>query len=282
VGGAWGGGGTIQKACGRLARWRAEAVAAALVQRGVPFKRIVATAPGYDLGMVPGGGQLTIHELPDALHGEAEGGLHASGEAPDYDGLDSRVALSEAEEEEALNHPILTLDDAAALARRQRHELGAASARAELLELQAYAASMPVMQLAAPITLVVSVVDISCYAAKVSTSCVALASERVYGRVAAFEVADLTVDDLEIEVWSAHAASAHASSGDSETAVHPLPPPEPEALIGGGTVSVLSLLLGEAASFAGALPLSDAAGVVVGTARILVEARELAPSGWGP
>lgn len=184
-----------------------------------------------------------------------------------------------------LDGPEESEEAAAAAARRQRSEALLQMARAELLELQSYAAQLPALQLPqrhpgggerAPLTLVVSVVDLSCPAHKVLTSCIAFAAERVFERVAAFEIADLACDEIDIEVWTS--AVNYAAGGAADA--YGVPPPsvtarvQPESLLGGCTVGVHELLVGEQTSFAGALPLCDGAGVVVGTARVLVEVRE--------
>lgn len=56
----------LQEGLTRLARKRAEAIVGGLVERGVQPQRLVATAPGADLGM-QSTGLFTIHQLPSAI-----------------------------------------------------------------------------------------------------------------------------------------------------------------------------------------------------------------------
>ena len=202
----------VQRALGRLARRRAEAVTHALAKRGVPARRLVATAPGYNLGMMPAG-QLTIHALPEALQprrrAEAGGGNWLG--VGDEDDEERR----EVEEEERALERLREDEEEAAggeamaelLARRDAQ---LADARRELDELHRYASSLPSLALPAPLTLVVSVVEMSAPDAR-PLPCICLGTERVSDRVAGFEVAD--------------ASSTSSTSSSGRRAPSPAAPP---------------------------------------------------------
>jgi hypothetical protein len=230
----------VRHGCARLARWRAEAVKHALVAKGIHPHRVVATAPNFDLGL-QATGQLTLHELPATL----------------CDAGDERT-------EARLPAGLVHSDDDAALADlRTRREERLQAAIEELSGLHALAAQTPGLALAAPVTIVVTVIELSVPAAEFASVCIAFGAERCDGLVAAFEVRDLAVDELEVELWEGELNAPRVR------------------LLGGCTVAVGDVLAGTQRAVSGAaLPVSDSSGRVLGMARVLVEdARFRAGSG---
>ena len=226
--------------------------------RGVPARRLVATAPGYDLGMMPAG-QLTIHELPVALRPSrraAAGGGNWLG-AGEQDDEERREVEEEERALERLREDEEEAAGGAAMAQllaRREAQLG--EARRELEELHRYASTKPSLLLPAPLTIVVSVVEMSVPDAR-PLPCICLGGERVSDRVAGFEVADACLDELDIELW----AAASLTGGPAERA------------IGSCTLSFANLLLGAEQTLHASLPVADVTGAVVGSIRVVVEAR---------
>ena len=72
--------------------------------------------------------------------------------------------------------------------------------------------------------------------------------------------------DWFIEIWGTSSDSVHASDGSG-------PPTE---LLGACTLSVFELLTGEQRTISAATPIAAAGGLVIGTVRVLVEARPMA------
>ena len=248
----------VRRALGRLARRRAEAVTKALEARGVPARRLVATAPGYDLGMQPAG-QLTIHELPEALQPQARARREALNELHSTE-EDEEERREVEEEERALERLRRDENDAAGgqamvdlLAQREAELL---EARRELDELHAYAASIPRLAMPEPLTIVVSIVELSVPSAR-PLPCICLGRERVSERVAAFELADGCLDELDIELWAAGSLSGGPA----------------ERILGTCTLSISNLLLGAELTIHATLPVTDVTGLVIGSVRVLVEAR---------
>lgn len=260
----------VRAVCGKLARRRAQQVVNALRGRGVPARQMVATSPGFDLGL-QSSGQLTLHERTGELHAPAAHGRGAAGEdappaaaAAPADGtgsfLGTRARSSPAAN--AAGHP--THSEVALAHLRSAREEALAQTQRELRELLTYTAQMPALALPQPVTLIASVAEISAPAAVEGGAgssepvlCVwAFGMERANGNVAAFEVHDTALDEVDLEVW--------AGTVNGGPATH---------LVGTCAVSALSLLVGASATMIIALPLCDAVGVVVGTARVMLEVR---------
>jgi len=222
-----------------------------LVVRGVAAQRMVATAPNADFGM-KASGLFTIHELPDAIRivvvDDDAGGYGDNGEDPwEVSGGRGR-AQSTSPEDEAL------------FLLRQRREAALDDARAELEELHAYAGSMPAFVLpGGPVTLVASVLEASLSGGERAAPLVAIAfgSERVSERVAAFEACDIAVDEIDVELWEASADGAQLAT----------------RLLGAVTLGVGELLVGETDELNTVLPVLEPGGRVVGSVKILLEAR---------
>lgn len=240
----------VRLGCARLARRRAEAVTAALVMRGVAPQRLVATAPGFDLGL-QAAGQLTLHALPEALRLAAD---EASGGGVEGDGASGASKDDGAYVEEG---PLAPAEEAL-VALRRRRETQLEATRIEFAELQAYVGGYPQMMLPRPLTLVVSVVDVSLPSAD-AHAIIALGAERIVGRVAAFELVDTGVEEVDIELWT----GADADVGG------PL-----ERIVGVCVVGVAELLVpGGLPAISASLPVSTPGGVVVGSVRVTVEVR---------
>jgi len=292
----------------RLARLRSEAALNALVIRGVPAQRMVATAPGCDLGL-QASGQFTAHELPDALTPPA--GL------PHPLAPEAAAALGGRREQEGTH--VKASHDALAILRRRR-EVALEDARLELAQLQDYAARLPFLALPRAVTIVISVIDLSLPSSnfpsnhpdadlihpsinrsidlvnlsigpsthpsigqsglrglRPPTVSIAFGAERVSARLAAFEACDLAVDEAEIEVWQDDAPpigdGRGGTGGGSSGADGGESWGAMARLLGACTVGVGGLLIGEQAELSAALPLLASAGRVVGTVRLRIERR---------
>ena len=234
--------------CRRLAKWRAETVASAIVQLGVPTQRVAATAPGHDEGM-QAAGQFTLHKLPEQLRVAAAAAESSGG------GTDPRHWVVG---EGPLTRDELSGSEAALVDLRRRRVEVLEATRTELHELHAYAANYAPMRLPRPMTLIVSVVEVSLPSTTPHVM-IAFGSERVVDRVAAFQMHDVCIDKVDIELWS----GAEEKVGGALT-----------HLVGACVIGVGELLASDGLpAIAASLPVGTSGGLATGNVRVTVEAR---------
>ena len=142
---------------------------------------------------------------------------------------------------------------------RARREEALEATLTEFQDLQAYVSQYRQMQLQEPLTLVISVIEVSLPLAAQSHVLIAFGTERIVDRVAAFEVHDASIDEVDIELWG----GAEADVGGTLT-----------KLVGNCVIGVAELLHFETPTLTAALPISGDGGIVTGNVKVTAEVRK--------
>ena len=267
----------VHHACRRLAKKRAEEIRDELIKRSKDPKigiRIVATAPGADLSLQPAG-MFTMHVLTgwSLVKAQSTGALDVKDELKPQRRLGHQLSADDgdllAAQPKAMgymplgvtstsNEP-LSYEEEALLDLRARREEALEATLTEFQDLQAYVSQYRQMQLQEPLTLVISVIEVSLPLAAQSHVLIAFGTERIVDRVAAFEVHDASIDEVDIELWG----GAEADVGGTLT-----------KLVGNCVIGVAELLHFETPTLTAALPISGDGGIVTGNVKVTAEVRK--------